>query len=175
MAAFSNLRQRYHRFGRFPDFYKNWESFDFLQKLWDYPVTIEVQMDYEMTELEQICYELFALKVKFYSFESCACGGCLHVMLDDGNMRDGDIEFSREYIKNNKINPIEKIYATAILDFLSLLSSGQRRVWWEDPHDIEGIVAAKNKDIELSENGYILVDRKIIEPIYVDLPETEIM
>lgn len=37
-----------------------------------------------------------------YSIEGCSCGGLLHILTDDGNVQDNDIDWCLEYIEREE-------------------------------------------------------------------------
>lgn len=60
------------------------------------------------------------LCVEWYAIPGNECGGCLHIVLDDDNVGDGDLSWCLERTKDER--------AIAIIEGLRRLSIMQR--WW---------------------------------------------
>jgi hypothetical protein len=43
--------------------------------------------------------DVFPIVKHFYSFADNSCGGSLHIVFDDGNIDDGNIEYCIQYAK----------------------------------------------------------------------------
>lgn len=55
-----------------------------------------------------------------YDLPECSCGGCCHIVTDDNNIRDSDLEFVIEYCDQNKDridSEISRLIALLLLDF----------------------------------------------------------
>lgn len=85
-------------------------------------------------QLENLVESLDKLVITFYDFEECVCGGPLHIVLDDGNMRDDDMKFSREWVAKNEHGYPKHVltFALGILDILESWSPAQRYLWWNE-------------------------------------------
>jgi len=90
-------------------------------------------------EYEQFFDVLNALHALLYEQEGCACGGPLHVVLDDGNMHDADMSFSRAWIeKNDQEHPVHVLAISgAILTLLESISPALRHLWWNYRFDFD--------------------------------------
>lgn len=58
------------------------------------------------------------------------CGGPLHIILDDGNVRDSDLVFCYRWLHTHDDTKYVKLLCKAILHELALLTQAQRLVWW---------------------------------------------
>lgn len=95
---------------------------------------------------------LSSLRDLLYAMPNCECGGPLHIILDDGNVRDSDIAFCRKEIENEEWNYVREL-CVCILDILNTLSPAQRLYWWEYM-PLENIIGVTAHDIIITENGY---------------------
>lgn len=71
--------------------------------------------------------ELFnKLRKEIYS--RCLTGGDLHIVLDDGNVKDSDLDFCREEIRVNRYcnDDHTLLFESAVLDILYSLTEEQR-------------------------------------------------
>lgn len=60
-----------------------------------------------------------------------ACGGPLHIITDDGNLRDRDLVYCyRNVSLGEAVRTHTKVLCLAILHELALLTEPQRVVWW---------------------------------------------
>jgi hypothetical protein len=91
---------------------------------------------------------LWEFRYMFYAQWDCVCGGPLHILLDDGNVKDSDIQFCREELQLPRWDHIREL-GTVILDMLGKLSPAQRLYWYEH-REMQEIWDAANKDIEWS-------------------------
>lgn len=108
-----------------------------------------------MNKLEVRIYLLNDMREVFYTLPKCGAGGALHIMLDDGNLRDSDLIFCLKHLSKEE-NEIQRNLGTAIIHELMMLSPAQRRLWWEYM-DIKEIEAAKNKKLVFSDEGYEVI------------------
>ena len=70
------------------------------------------------------------------------CGGPLHIITDDGNVRDGDIVFCYRYLheEGDDVSFYIQSLSKAILHELALMSRAQRVIWWlRDAIEKEGV------------------------------------
>lgn len=63
-----------------------------------------------------------------YKLPGCGAGGSLHILLDDDNYSDSDLEWCRRYCEGNK-DAIEHDIAMLILDEYSKLSLKERTLF----------------------------------------------
>lgn len=75
----------------------------------------------EMAVLGKYCEELYGLP-------NCGAGGCLHILLDDNNYADEDLEWCREYCEKNATGKEYEI-AMKILDIYSEMNIVERTVF----------------------------------------------
>lgn len=61
----------------------------------------------------------------FYMFEGNAAGGSLHIVLDDGNIRDSDVDFCIDYAQKNNAGPA----AIALAQLLRRMTYVERVRW----------------------------------------------
>lgn len=70
-----------------------------------------------------------------YSIPDCGCGGCAHVVTDDMNVSDSDIDFIVEYAKKNSYAP-EAPLVICLGEYLHRLNVDERRSvlheWWDE-------------------------------------------
>lgn len=109
-------------------------------------------MEKSLKQLENKLNLLHSLSNLLYGEENCACGGPLHIILDDGNIRDSDIEFCAEYINKSEWSSIKDL-CSCILNMLLSLSPAQRLYWWEH-RTVEEVASVAGKNVKLTENGY---------------------
>jgi len=107
-----------------------------------------------LKELESRLSLLHSLSNTLYSQDGCSCGGPLHIILDDCNIRDSDIEFCRDRIKDDEYTPIREL-CVSILDMLATLSPAQRLYWWEHM-PVEDVLAVANKNVISTDEGYVV-------------------
>lgn len=89
-----------------------------------------VDMMSNQKEFNDIFNTLNDLVYKFYTFEGCLCGGPLHITLDDGNVRDSDLNFCEKELK--KSAPHIQAVGNAIIELLRSLTLEQREIWWKE-------------------------------------------
>jgi hypothetical protein len=65
---------------------------------------------------------------RLYQLPGCGAGGCLHILLDDNNYRDSDLEFCRKYCEENAEGE-ERELAIKILKIYSALSLEERTLF----------------------------------------------
>lgn len=53
------------------------------------------------SETQQIKFIASVLIEKYYDLDNCGCGGSLHIVLDDKNISNGDVDFCYKYAKND--------------------------------------------------------------------------
>lgn len=53
-------------------------------------------------------------------------------MLDDGNVRDGDLEFGKERLVKATLAPHVRAIGNAIIELLEGLTLEQREIWWQE-------------------------------------------
>ena len=114
------------------------------------------------------------LRTLIYSQEDGRCGGPLHVVLDDFNLYDRDIESSREWIATNEHgwDPHMLILSTAVLDMLQVLSPAQRHLWWHSRWDADfqdRLAGLDGMTYELDHNcdlvGYVPIVAPVVDPV----------
>lgn len=65
-------------------------------------------------------------------YEREPCGGPLHIITDDGNVRDSDLVFCFRWLHEEPTHTITAVVALEILKLLALMTEPQRLVWWTD-------------------------------------------
>jgi hypothetical protein len=73
---------------------------------------------------------------RLYGLPGCSAGGPLHIVTDDGNAHDSDLEFCREAANDNeKWSETVRDVAVKILDTLTPFTEAQREdalnEWWD--------------------------------------------
>ena len=63
-------------------------------------------------------------------YEREPCGGPLHIITDDGNVRDSDLVFCFRWLHEEPTHTITAVVALEILKLLALMTEPQRLVWW---------------------------------------------
>ncbi len=101
-----------------------------------------------------------------YNLEMCGCGGCCHIVTDDNNIYDDDLDFVIRYCerKENK-NRIDRELSITICEILKTMNFTQRAVLFEIMgNDCDCFFTDYNKD----EVDFVLDDilDKSIEEIY---------
>ena len=101
-----------------------------------------------------------------YNLETCGCGGCCHIVTDDNNIYDDDLDFVIRYCerKENK-NRIDRELSITICEILKTMNFTQRAVLFEIMgNDCDCFFTDYNKD----EVDFVLDDilDKSIEEIY---------
>lgn len=110
----------------------------------DQPTELEI-LDDRLTLLHDLSY-------LFYSQHNCSCGGALHILLDDFNIRDSDIAFCQKEIEKEKWVYIKEL-GIAILDMMKTLSPAQR-LYWTQHRSSKDILSVAGKDIKPVKNEY---------------------
>lgn len=72
--------------------------------------------------------ELLSCCKRLYQLPGCGAGGCLHILLDDNNYRDSDLEFCRQYCSEHAEGE-ERELAMKILDMYSAMSLQERTLF----------------------------------------------
>lgn len=107
-------------------------------------------MDFDKLEIRlQLLNEMVSI---FYALPGCSAGGALHVVLDDGNVRDSDIIFCHNELFLPQ-NESQRYLGLAIIQELMMLSPAQRWLW-HNCESIETIRKAKNKKLISTPEGY---------------------
>lgn len=101
-----------------------------------------------------------------YNLERCGCGGCCHIVTDDNNIYDDNLDFVIRYCKRkeNK-NRIDRELSITICEILKTMNFTQRAVLFEIMgNDCDCFFTDYNKD----EVDFVLDDilDKSIEEIY---------
>lgn len=65
-----------------------------------------------------------------YEIEGCSCGGSLHIVSDDFNLSNSDMDFCKKFAIEN--NAIEKEIVIAICDILKSMTYEQRSIYVND-------------------------------------------
>ena len=117
----------------------------------------KVSTDSLKEELEEIVFTLEDLQKTLYSAPGCSCGGPLHIILDDGNLEDTDLEFCRRELDKNTYRYLKSVLALcgAILTLLKALSPAQRHLWWHERYlaDLTSKLLALHDSTYWSEHG----------------------
>lgn len=84
---------------------------------------------------QDILAHLSDMQDKLYTDEPC--GGPLHIVTDDGNVRDSDLLFCYRNLcdDNYKCSRVTKAICLEILHWLSGLNEAQRLIWWHARHE----------------------------------------
>ena len=82
-----------------------------------------------------------------------ACGGPLHIVLDDGNLDDGSLLFCYRFLKMNpqRSDALTKIICNQILDYLMVMTEPQRLVWLSHAQNLKDLIIKV-------ENGKVITD-----------------
>lgn len=82
--------------------------------------------------------ELLSYCKRLYQLPGCGAGGCLHILLDDNNYRDSDLEFCRKYCEENAEGE-ERELAMKILDMYFAMSLQERTLfdWYWNGNNLE--------------------------------------
>lgn len=96
---------------------------------------------------------LWDLQRMFYGLPNCSTGGPLHILLDDGNIRDSDLVFCYCNVHKDGVDPLVRTMGLLILHDLAFLSEAQRYLWWEH-NTVENIARAEHGRIEITPTGY---------------------
>jgi len=117
----------------------------------------------KIEEIKQKSYILRKLIQEFYSLPGNCCGGPLHIILDDFNIRDQDLVFCfEELTKSDSIT--EKVLGNAILFLLSSFSPAQRWLFFDyeliEYSFIEDFIDVENKNVEYTPQGYEVADEE---------------
>jgi hypothetical protein len=83
-----------------------------------------------LAELKARLKRLDTYVALLYEEENCSVGGPLHIVLDDGNMKDSDLVFCFREAQGNEWSA-SRATAGIIIRELMMLSPAQRRLWWE--------------------------------------------
>lgn len=89
------------------------------------------------------CQILDELHDLLYSQKDCICGGPLHIVLDNCNMKDGDLQSCIEHYNKEKYGDVKEL-CYAIIDMLKTFSFVQRVLWYHH-ESIDKIIAAKDQ------------------------------
>ena len=73
---------------------------------------------------------LHTLVAELYAWPGCLVGGPFHVLLDDGNFEDANLDASAQNLAQPQWKGIKEL-GTAILEMLRTLSPAQRCYWWD--------------------------------------------
>lgn len=87
------------------------------------------KLDPKSINLQTRLDNLNSLRDIFYEMPGCSCGGALHILLDDGNIRDTDIVFCYKELHKEKYSS-QRAVGLAILHELIMLSEAHRKQWW---------------------------------------------
>lgn len=82
--------------------------------------------------------ELLSYCKRLYQLPGCGAGGCLHILLDDSNYRDSDLEFCRQYCEKHAEGE-ERELAMKILDIYSEMTLQERTLfdWYWNGRSLE--------------------------------------
>ena len=69
---------------------------------------------------------LITLCNKLYSLEECSCGGMLHILLDDGNIDDDDIEFCLDECIKHPEKPESNLGILICYEYLKMDTAGRK-------------------------------------------------
>ena len=76
------------------------------------------------------------LLTALYNIPDCGCGGCAHVVTDDLNVSDSDIDFIVKFAKVHAYAPPEAPLVICLGEYLRRLTVDERRSvlreWWDE-------------------------------------------
>lgn len=112
----------------------------------------EIKMNKKQKELEIRNYLLDDLIDLFYNLPGNGAGGKLHILLDDFNVRDSDLEFCLDELKSSdSINKI--VLGRCIIFLFSSFSPAQRKLYFEN-ETVQDLIDVENKDVTLTNSGF---------------------
>lgn len=122
------------------------------------------QAQLKLDNLKELVQELYIVH---------PCGGPLHIITDDGNVKDGDITWCYRNLHNKDDSSVfVKSICKAILHELALMSEAQRVVWWlrsaieeEGTDPIDLYVKAYDAHIVKGNDGKYYDDKLVIYEI----------
>lgn len=80
-------------------------------------------------EIENLFATLDVLREELYSYSGCKAGGPLHIITDDKNLSNQDLDFCFEYLKTCSYESVVVVSASAIIQCLQQLTHAQRYIW----------------------------------------------
>ncbi len=101
------------------------------------------------------CDRLYEIQQLIYAEAGCEAGGPLHILLDDGNVRDVDLVACYQYLQAPDAEHVRGL-GIALLHELTFLNEAQRYYWWShaELHDIR---RAERGRLVRTPNGYEVV------------------
>jgi len=127
-----------------------------------------------MKNASEVCEaleKLSDLEAALYEFEPC--GGPLHIITDDGNVRDSDLVFCFRWLHENpSASAVVEAVSFKILKLLSLMTEPQRVVWWTEAADprrwtavAQTIVAVRDgRVVESVDEPHFDWEREVVSP-----------
>lgn len=85
--------------------------------------------DYKYEDIKKYYHPKFEVVAKLirllYDLEGCSCGGCCHIVTDDNNIRNSDLEFVIKYCKENE-DEIDSEISSTICEIMLQMTIEQR-------------------------------------------------